>query len=65
MNFINFGGFKMSNSKIQDKFKKLVLEIENSKNGKEDSEFLEELRKLAGYETVEKMKERFKKLAGL
>ena len=55
----------MKKPKLKNEFKKLVLEIENSKNNPEENEFLEQLRKLTGYKTVDNMIKRFKKLSGI
>lgn len=55
----------MNNSKIKEIISKLLLEIENSNDRQEDTEFLEELRELTGSVSIEEMLERFKKLAGL
>lgn len=55
----------MEDSNLKKSFKKLILEIDTSKLDKQDIEFLEDLRKLTNYSSVEDMIKRFKKLAGI
>lgn len=55
----------MKNSNLIEHFRNLILEIEISSIKDQDNEFLEELRKLTGFNSVEEMIERFKKLAGI
>ena len=55
----------MIKSKLNDDFKKLILEMEKTKENKVEADWLEKLHRLTGHKTVGEMINRFKKLAGI